>query len=71
MKNEVELISALSYKLQIFVVPIDDPNNTFFNNKAVYKNASMPESQLCKKHHSILHHIIREEVAGGACRILK
>ena len=39
------------------------------DNEAVYKNAYTPESQLRKKLHSILYHMIREEVASGACRM--
>ena len=41
------------------------------NNEEVYKNASTPESQLRKKHHSISYHTIREAVASGACRMEK
>ena len=43
----------------------------FCNNEAVYKNASTPESQLRKKHHSISYHMTREAVASGACCIAK
>ena len=41
------------------------------DNEAVYKNASMPKSQLRKKHNSILYHMSREAVAIGACRVAK
>ena len=71
MKNAVELIGALRYKLRMFGVPMDGPTDMFCDNEAVYKNASMPESQLRKKHHSIAYHMSREAVAGGACRIAK
>ena len=43
----------------------------FCDNELVYKNASTPESQLRKKHHSISYHMAREAVASGACRIAK
>ena len=71
MKNAVELIAALRYKLRMFGIPIDGPTDMFCDNEAVYKNASMPESQLRKKHHSISYHMSREAVASGAVRIAK
>ena len=71
MKNSVELIAALRYKLRMFGVTIDGSTDIFCDNEAVYKNASTPESQLRKKHHSISYHMIREEVASGACRMAK
>ena len=71
LKNAVELIAALRYKLRMFGVPIDGPTDMFCDNEAVYKNASTPESQLRKKHHSISYHMAREAVASGACRIAK
>ena len=71
MKNAVELIAALRYKLIMFGLPIDGPTDMFCDNEAVYKNASTPESQLRKKHHSISYHMAREAVASGACRIAK
>ena len=59
MKNYVELIKALRYKLSMFGVPIDGSTEVFCDNEAVYKNASTPESQLRKKHHIILYHMSR------------
>ena len=55
----------------MFGVPIDGSTDIFCDNEAVYKNASTPESQLRKKHHSILYHMSREAVASGACRMAK
>ena len=67
----VELIAALQYKLRMFGVPIDGPTDMFCDNEAVYKNASTPESQLRKKHHSISYNMVREAVASGSCCIAK
>ena len=50
---------------------MDGPTEMFCDNEAVYKNALTPESQLKKKHHSILYHMSREAVASGACWITK
>ena len=42
MKNSVEMIAALRYRLRMFGVPIDGSTDIFCDNEAVYKNASMP-----------------------------
>ena len=55
----------------MFGVPIDRSTDIFCDNEGVYKNASMPESQLRKKHHSISYHMIREAVSSGAFRMAK
>ena len=52
LKNAIELIEVLCYKLRMFGVPIEGPTNIFCDNEAVYKNCSIPESTLRKKHHS-------------------
>ncbi|KAI2498409.1 Reverse transcriptase (RNA-dependent DNA polymerase) [Fragilaria crotonensis] len=71
MKNAVELIEALRYKLRMFGVPIDGPTNIFCDNEAVYKNTSLPESTLKKKHHAIAYHRCREAVAAETVRVAK
>ena len=53
MKNVVELIEELKYKLRMFRVPIDEPTNIFCDNEAVTKNCLDPTSTLKKKHHYI------------------
>ena len=71
MKNALELIEALPYKLRMFVVPIEGPTNIYCDNEAVCRNCSTPESTLKKKHHSIAYHRNHEAVAAGTCRITK
>ncbi len=71
MKNAVELIEALRYKLRMFGVPIEGPTNIFCDNEAVCKNTTKPESTLSKKHHSIAYHRSREAVAAGTVRVSK
>jgi len=44
MKNAIELIEALRYKLRMFGVPIDGATNIFCDNEAVTKNCSDPTS---------------------------
>ena len=71
MKNAVELIEALRYKLRMFGVPIEGPTNIYCDNEAVCRNCSTPESSLKKKHNSIAYHQNREAVAAETCRITK
>ncbi len=71
MKNAVELSESLRYKLHMFGVPIDGPTNVFCDNEAVYKNTSISESTLKKKHHSIAYHRCCEAVAAGTGRVAK
>ena len=71
MKNAVALITALRYKLRIFDVPIYGSTDMFCDNEEVYKNSSMTESQVWKKHHSIAYHMIRESIASGTNIISK
>ena len=71
LKNAIELIEVLHYKLRMFGVPIEGPTNIFCDNEAFYKNFSIPESTSRKKHHSIAYHRNREAVAAMTCRIAK
>ena len=71
MKNAIELIEAMRYKLRMFGVPIEGATNVFCDNEAVCKNTTLPESTLKKKHHSIPYHRCREAVAAGTVRIAK
>jgi hypothetical protein len=69
IKNAVELTESLHYKLRMFGVPVDGPTNVFCDNEDVYKNTSLPESTLKKKHHSIANHRCRDAVAAGTVRV--
>jgi hypothetical protein len=71
MKNAVEMIEALRYKLRMFGVPIEGPTNIFCDNGAVCANTTRSESTLTKKHHSIAYHRSRESVAAGTVRVSK
>lgn len=71
LRNAVDLIEGLRYKLRMFGVPIEGPTNVFCDNEAVFKNCSIPESTLKKKHHSINYHRNREAVAAGTIRLAK
>jgi hypothetical protein len=71
MKNSVEFVEYLWYKLRMFGVPLEGPTNLFCDNEVVYKNTSLPESTLKKKHHSIAYHRCREAVAAEMVRVAK
>ena len=71
MKNAIEMIESLRYKLCMFGVPIEGPTNIFCDNGAVCANTTGPESTLTKKHHSIAYHHSREAVAANTVRVSK
>ena len=71
MKTAVEQIEALRYKHRMFGVPIEGPTNIFCDNESVFKNASIPDSTLKKKHTSTGCHWSRDAVAAGTVRIAK
>ena len=63
MKIAEEHMEALRYKLRMFGIPMEGPTNVFCDNEAVFKNTSIPDSTLKKKHTSICYHRAREAVA--------
>ena len=66
LRNAIELIDSLRYKLRMFGVPIAGPARVFCDNESVVKTTTIPESRLKKKHCSIGYHRVRESVAAGA-----
>ena len=71
MKTAVEQIEGLRYKLCMFRVLLEGPTNIFCKNESVFKNASIPDSTLKKKHTSICYHRSREAVAVRTVQITK
>ena len=71
LKNAVEIVEALRYKLRIIGVPIEVPTNVFCENESVYNNVLTPESVLKKNHHSIAYYRCREAVSALTIRIAK
>jgi len=69
MKTAIEQVEALRYKLRMMGVPLEGATNTFCDNESVFKNATMPESTLKKKHNAIAYHRTREAQAAGIVRI--
>ena len=71
MKQAVEIVKGLRYKLRMFGVPLEGPASMYCDNEAVYKNVAVPSSVLSKKMHSISYHYCREAVAADIVRVAK
>ena len=71
MKQSVELIEALRYKLRMMRFPMEVPTSLFCDNSAVVINTTTPESTLKRKHTSICYHRCREAHAAGVVQITK
>ena len=66
-----DLIVSLRYKLRMFGVPLDGPTDVMCDNKGVFKNTSLPQSTLGKKHNAVNYHVVREAAAAGILRVGK
>ena len=69
MKTAVERIESLYYKLMMFGIPVEDPTNVLCDNKSIFKNTTIPDSTLKKKHTSIRYYWLREAVALGTMQV--
>jgi hypothetical protein len=69
MRQAVDMIEGLRYKLRMMGVPIDGATKVFCDNDAAVKATTRPESTLKKKHNAINYHRIREAQASGHIRI--
>ena len=56
MKQAMELLRSLWYKLRMFVIPIEGPENFYCDNKALYKNFAVIYSVIRKKMQRISYH---------------
>jgi hypothetical protein len=63
MKQGVEAMRGLRYKLRMMGVPFEGPTYVYGDNMSVIHNTQRPESTLKKKSHSICYHFLRESVA--------
>ena len=71
LKTAEEHVEALRYKLRMYGIPMEGPTNVFCDNEAVFKNTSIPDSTLKKKHMSICYRRAREAVAACTMRVAK
>ena len=71
MKQSVDQIEALRYKLRMMGFPMEGPTSLFCDNSAVVINTTTPESTLKRNHTSIAYHRCREAHAAGTVQIAK
>lgn len=71
LKQSIDIIEGLRYKLRMMGIPIDDSTFIYCDNEAVVKSSTAPESTLKKKHNAICYHRCREAQAAGHIRIGK
>ena len=69
LRQAVEMVEGLRYKLRMMGIDIDGPTSVLCDNESVVKNATHPESTLKKKHVAVAYHRVREAQAAGICRI--
>ena len=69
LKQGVEALRGLRYKLRMMGIPISGPSYIYGDNMSVVKNSSKPESTLNKKSNAICYHAVREAVAMGECLV--
>lgn len=69
MKNGIETLRGLRYKLRMMGIEIDGPSYVYGDNMSVIHNSQRPESTLKKKSNSICYHAVREAVAMGECLV--
>jgi Reverse transcriptase (RNA-dependent DNA polymerase) len=71
LKQSIDLIEGLRYKLRMMGIPIDATTSIYCDNEAVVKSTTAPESTLKKKHNAICYHRAREAQAAGHIRVGK
>jgi hypothetical protein len=65
MKNVIETLRCIGYKLWMMGIPIDGPAYVYGDNISVIHNTQRPELMLKKKSNSVCYHYCRELVAMG------
>ena len=68
MKNGMEALRGLRYKLRMMGVELTGPSYIYGDNMSVIHNTQRPESTLKKKSNSVCYHAVREAVAMNECR---
>jgi hypothetical protein len=71
LRQAIDLIEGLRYKLRMMGVGLDESTAIYCDNDAVVKSTTAPESTLKKKHNAICYHRCREAQAAGYVRLGK
>ncbi len=69
MKQRIERLRGLRYKLRMMGIPLYGPSSIFGDNESQVTNLTRPESTLKQKCSSICYHFINESVAMGESAI--
>ena len=64
MKQAMDMIEGLIYKLCMFGIPVEGEARILCDNMATVKSGSNPDARIQKKHNSIAFHRIREAVVA-------
>ena len=59
MRITRDIIVSLHYKLKMFGVPLNEPNDVMWYNQRVAKNTRIPKSTWGKKHNSVNYDVTR------------
>ena len=65
MKQSINALRGLRYKLRMMGIPISGISYIYGDNMSVVSNTSRPESVLRKKSNSVYYHSVHESVAMG------
>ena len=70
MKQGMEALCGLRYKLRMLGVPLSGPSKYIYGgNMSVIHNTQQPESTLKKKSNSVCYHAVRKAVAMSECQM--
>ena len=64
MRQAVEEAISLRYMLCCLGIPVTSPTNLYGDNFRLIQSASIPDSELKKKHVAISYHFVRESIAA-------
>ena len=59
LRIATETVEALRYKLRIFGVNLEGPEEVYYNKKSVVTNSGLPAPVLNKIHNAICYHRVR------------
>ena len=68
MKQAVEYVRGLRYKIRVVLIPCEDPTFVYGNRQSMLANTSVPASTLNKKYNSIAFNLIQEGFVHDDCR---
>lgn len=71
MRQAVEEAIALRYMLRCLGVPVTKPTNLYGDNLGSIQSATVPDSEMKKKHVAISYHFVREAIAAKIVNVIK